>query len=82
MKQLLFFATKSDLETLLATLEDRVSVKYVPCGDSGGPGAVIYERGSDLPRLGHATSESAGRLTVSASASREFDLVRGEKAQR
>ena len=60
MTQLQFFATKSDMETLLGTLEDRISLKYVAFGDSDGLGAVTYERGSDLPRLGYARSESAG----------------------
>lgn len=59
MPQILFFATKEDLVPLLEAVEHTVSIKYVRMGWSPGPEFDTYARGSEIPNLGQASSESS-----------------------
>ena len=59
MKRINFFATREDLEPLLAAVERAVPVKYVHKGRFHSPDLETYASGLEIPRLGLAPYESA-----------------------
>lgn len=59
MPQQLFFATKADIETVLAEVESAMKVEYVRCGSFPAPAAPDrYSSATGLPKLGEATGDS------------------------
>jgi hypothetical protein len=59
VKQLLFFATKNDLQPLLKAVERQTLINYVRMGNALTNETERYENGEAIPNLGSATKDSA-----------------------
>jgi hypothetical protein len=59
MKQILFFALKEDLLTVLDTVEKEGPLKYIRMSQSANLGYECFACGAEIPDLGKASAESA-----------------------
>ncbi|MCI0392742.1 MAG: hypothetical protein MOB07_28760 [Acidobacteria bacterium] len=59
MKQILFFALKDDLTSVIEVVEANIQIKYVQMGVFDTPETETFLSGFELPNLGKADSDSA-----------------------
>jgi hypothetical protein len=86
MKQIHFFATRTDLLSVTDLVEQQLPIKYVLAGNFASPNSDTYLSATDIPSFGRASVESsigcdtflvcARELPIEA---RPFDLYSGER---
>jgi hypothetical protein len=59
MKQILFFALRNDVMSLLERFDSMGAVKYVESGVISTPSCSSFDRGASIPDLGRASNPSA-----------------------
>jgi hypothetical protein len=73
-KQISFFATPSDVFTILKHVEGKKTLKYVQAGRFKSPAPIVFSRFDDIPDLGVASQESAINCTRYLVSSQATDI--------